>query len=236
VSDHPTELWTYALGDLDARRAQEVEAHLADCRGCRRQVRAWRAELVAAVGALTPVVPSDAARARALAAGAAAMPATGAPVRPRPASTAAARWLAPARSLAAVLAIVVILTSSGVAWQRHHAWRAVEAERALVAAWLTRDDVVSTPLPRPEAGARSPGTVMVARDGVVLVVMRGTAPDGGAFQVWGHDPSGPTSLGTVRGTVLRADAARFSEVWVTLEPSGGSPAPSTLLGKVPVGS
>jgi anti-sigma factor RsiW len=236
VSPHPSDLWAYALGDLDARRTLEVEAHLADCRGCRRQVRAWRAELVSAVGALTPVAPSAAARSRALAAGAAALPTPPPSARPTRRSPEAARWLAPLRSLATALAVVAIVASSGVAWQRHHAWRAVEAERALVAAWLTRDDVVSTPLPRPEAGARSPGTVMVARDGVVLVVMRGVAPDGRSFQVWGHDPAGPTSLGTVRGTVLRADAARFSEVWVTLEPSGGSPAPSTLIGRVPVGS
>lgn len=230
MSAHPSDLWAYALGDADARRAVEIEAHLAGCGGCRRQVRTWRAELVAAVGALGPVAPSDAARARALAAGGAVLPPPMAASRSRRRAADAARWLAPA------LAVVLVLASSGFAWQRHQAWRAVEAERALVAAWLTRDDVVSTPLPRPEAGTRSPGTVMVARDGVVLVVMRGPAPDGRSFQVWGQDPVGPTSLGTLRGTVLRADAARFSEVWVTLEPSGGSSAPSTLLGRVPVGS
>jgi len=78
--------------------------------------------------------------------------------------------------------------------------------------------------------------VMVAEDGVILVVMRAGAPDGKAFQVWGQDDRGATSLGTLGGTVLRADASKFREVWVTLEPSGGSGAPTHVIGRVPTGS
>jgi hypothetical protein len=39
---------------------------------------------------------------------------------------------------------------------------------------LTRDDVTPWPLPA-AAGGRSPGTVMVAEDGFVLIMMRSPA-------------------------------------------------------------
>jgi len=234
VSRHPDDLWAFAMGDLDAARSAAIERHLDGCPACRRRVRAWRRDLEATVGALPPAPPRVEARERALAAARAVLP-RGAPhgrrARPPwPAGVGVARRLAPA------LAVAILLAASTVAWQRHEAWRTVEAERAIVAAWLTRDDVVRLALPREAPGARSPGTVMVADDGVVLVVMRGAAPFGQAFQVWGQDERGATSLGTLGGTVLRADASQFREVWVTLEPSGGSAAPTRVIGRVPVGS
>jgi anti-sigma factor RsiW len=234
MNRHPADLWAFALGDLDPARSAAIERHLGGCLACRRRVRAWRRDLEATVDALPAVPPTAEARERALAAARAALPrppsTAGRPRSARPAASGIGRRLAPA------LAVAIVLATSGVAWQRHDAWRAVEAERAIVAAWLTRDDVVRLSLPREEPGSRSPGTVMVADDGVVLVVMRGAAPAGRDFQVWGQDERGATSLGTVAGTVLRADASRFREVWVTLEPSGGSAAPTRVIGRVPVGS
>jgi len=235
VSDHPSDLWAYALGDVGAERSPEIERHLKTCAACRGRVQRWRSDLVAAVESLPPVVPTPAARARDLAAAQAALPPTAVPTRRTPVQRGVAgAWVA--RWLPLSLAAIVLAASAGVAWQRHDAWRAVEAERALVAAWLTRDDVVRLALPREDAGSRSPGTVMVAEDGVILVVMRAGAPDGKAFQVWGQDDRGATSLGTLGGTVLRADASKFREVWVTLEPSGGSGAPTHVIGRVPTGS
>ncbi len=256
MSAHPADLRAYALGDVSAAEAATVERHLATCRTCRRDVRRWRDELAWTVAALPPVAPSAPARERALAAARAALAeraaahphgspeparrdarsarptATGA-VRPRRPSAALRRPLAWAS--AAVVTIAALAGTGGLAWQRHVAWRAVDAERALVAAWLTRDDVVTRALPA-APGARSPGSVMVAEDGVVLVVMRGAAPPGRSYQAWGYDDATVVSLGTLAGTVLRTDASRFGAVSISVEPTGGSPAPTEPLGRIPLGS
>jgi hypothetical protein len=121
----------------------------------------------------------------------------------------------------------------GVSWERHAAWRSSEADRALVAGWLTRTDVTTWPLPA-ALGARSPGAVLVADDGVVLVVMRAPAPAGAAYRAWGVGPDGATALGDVPRTVLRAPAAGFEEVVVSLEPRRATAAPTEPLGAAPL--
>ena len=118
-------------------------------------------------------------------------------------------------------------------WERQTAWRASESDRALVAGWLTRDDVTTWPLPA-APGARSPGSVMVADDGVVLVVMRAPAPAGRAYRAWGIGPEGATALADVPRTVLRTPATGFDEVVVSLEPRRATTAPTDPLGTAPL--
>jgi hypothetical protein len=103
----------------------------------------------------------------------------------------------------------------------------------LVAGWLTRDDVTTWPLPA-APGARSPGTVMVADDGVVLVVMRAPAPAGSAYRAWGVGPAGTTALADVPRTVLRTAATGYDEVVVSLEPRRATSAPTDPLGAAPL--
>jgi len=230
VSDHPRDLHAFALGDLTGAAEADVARHVAGCGRCRREVRRLRAEHAATVEALPPLSPSPAARERALAAASAAMAA--APRgRVAPAPT---RLRRPPAWAGWALAWVVAVTAVGVSWERNAAWRASEADRALVAGWLTRTDVTTWPLPAPE-GARSPGTVMVADDGVVLVVMRAPAPAGAAYRAWGIGPGGATALGDVPRTVLRAPAAGYDEVVVSLEPRrGAAAAPTAPLGAAPL--
>ena len=255
MSAHPTDLRAYALGDLPAPEAAAVERHLTECRTCRHDVRRWRDELEWTVASLAPVTPGAAARTRALEAARAAMAETAAesrspapledtpstrslPMRPTSTGRPLARGWARrplAWGAAAVVSIAALVGTGGLAWQRHVAWRTVDSERALVAAWLTRDDVVTRALPA-APGARSPGSVMVAEDGVVLVVMRGVAPPGRTYQAWGYDDATAVSLGTLAGTVLRTDASRFGAVSISVEPAGGSPAPTEPLGRIPLGS
>ena len=224
---HPHDLHAFALGDLTGATEADVAHHVAGCRRCRREVRRLRAEHATTVDALPPVAPSSDARARALAAARTAMPEpkAAAPTTPRlRPSPAWAGW---------AVAGVVAATSIGLAWERHTAWRASEGDRVLVAGWLTRDDVTTWPLPA-APGARSPGTVMVADDGVVLVVMRSPAPAGSAYRAWGVGPDGATALADVPRTVVRAAAAGYDEVVVSLEPKRATVAPTEPLGAAPL--
>ena len=228
MTGHPRDLHAFALGDLTGPTAAAVERHVASCGRCRREVRRLRAEHATMVDVLPPVAPSADARARALAAAAAAMP-----VPRRTAPPARAPLRLPPSWAGWAVAAVVAAASVGAAWERQTAWRASESDRVLVAGWLTRDDVTTWPLPA-APGARSPGTVMVADDGVVLVVMRAPAPAGSAYRAWGVGPDGATALGDVPRTVLRTPATGFDEVVVSLEPRRATAAPTDPLGVAPI--
>lgn len=227
MTRHPDDLHAFALGDLTDAAEAAVARHVAGCGRCRREVRRLRAEHATTVDALPPVAPSADARARTLAAARAAMPAPRAPARTTPQPRRSPAWAGWA------VAAVVAATSIGVTWERQVAWRASESDRKLVAGWLTRDDVTTWPLPA-APGARSPGTVMVADDGVVLVVMRAAAPAGSAYRAWGVGPDGATALADVPRTVLRAPASGFDQVLVSLEPRRATPSPTDPLGAAPL--
>ncbi|MFN2323454.1 MAG: zf-HC2 domain-containing protein [Trueperaceae bacterium] len=227
MSEHPHDLHAFALGDLTGAAEADVARHLAGCGRCRREVRRLRAEHATTVDALPPIAPSPDARARTLAAARAVM------TEPRPyAPTPKTRSRPPAWAGWAVAGFVAVAATGGL-WERHTVWRASEGDRALVAGWLTRDDVTTWPLPA-TTGARSPGSVMVADDGVVLVVMRAPAPAGSAYRAWGVGPDGATVLADVPRTVLRAPAAGFDQVVVSLEPRRTTAAPTDPLGAAPL--
>lgn len=241
---HPSDLHAFALGDLTGASEAAIAAHVASCRRCRREVRRIRDELTATVDALPAVAPSTLGRERALTAARAAMwadqtledSAAGARTAMATTTPATRRMRLPAWSgwaLAAIVAITAAVTAAGVALERHAAWRAIEAERALVAGWLTRSDVTTWPLPA-EQGARSPGSVLVADDGTVLVVMRAPAPAGTAYRAWGIGPAGATALGDVPRTVLRTSAAGYDQVLVSRDPLGDAAEPSEHLGSAPL--
>ena len=233
MNQHPRDLHAFALGDLTGATEAAVARHVAGCRRCRNDVRRLRAEHAATIDALPRAAPSPAARERALAAARAAM-ARSAAATPRVAApVAAARRRGPPAWAGWAVAGVFAATSIGVTWERHTAWRTSEGDRVLVAGWLTRDDVTTWPLPA-APGARSPGTVMVADDGVVLVVMRAAAPAGATYRAWGVGAGGAVALGDVPRTVLRAPAAGFDEVLVSLEPRGATSGPTEPLGAAPL--
>ena len=245
MSRHPRDLHAFSLGDLTGPDEAAIARHVATCRRCRGEVRRLREEHATTLDALPKVVPSPTAREQALAAARAAMAESGAAHAAdgasmaslaagsrRPGSAARLRRLAPAWAAWALTGAIAV-AAVGISVERHAAWRASEAERALVAGWLTRQDVTTWALPA-APGARSPGSVMVADDGVVLVVMRAPAPGGSAYRAWGVGPDGATPLGDVPRTVLRAPAAEYHEVVVSLEPSRASAEPTEPLGAAPI--
>jgi len=231
MNRHPPELHTFALGDLSGAAAADVVRHVTGCTRCRREVQRLREDQADTVRALPTIAPSAEARERALAAARSVMAGSSSPPHPR---SVRKRSQAPAWT-GWVLAGIVAVTGIAVSSERHAAWRASDHERALVAAWLTRRDVTSWPLPAPP-GERSPGTVMVADNSVVLIVMRAPAAAGSAYRAWGVGPDGQVALGDLSGTVLRVAAAGYDEVLVSLEPRGSAPGPTALLGVAPLPS
>ncbi|HET7901837.1 MAG TPA: anti-sigma factor [Candidatus Nanopelagicales bacterium] len=225
----------YALDALTPDEAAEFEQHLASCEACRAEVASMRE----ASGALADVVAEPAPeqlRASVLAGISA--------VRPLPPESAdepakdelaqrrarrAPRWLAAAAAILAVLAAGATV-------------RAVQLDRQLQSVVAAGDDVTrvltapdaTTATARATTGGRA-AVVSSAALGEAVLVTDGLppAPAGSTYQVWYLNGSGaPTSAGFVpsgdrSAVVLRGDLATATGVGVTVEPAGGSTAPTT---------
>jgi len=225
----------YALDALTPDEAVEFEQHLESCEACRAEV----ASLREASGALAEVVAEPAPeqlRASVLASISA--------VRPLPPESAdepasdelarrrarrAPRWLAAAAAVLAVLAGGATI-------------RAVQLDRQLQSVVAAGDDVTrvltapdaSTVSARATTGGRA-AVVTSAALGEAVLVTDGLppAPAGSTYQVWYLNGSGaPTSAGFLpsgerSAVVLQGDLATATGVGVTVEPAGGSTAPTT---------
>lgn len=110
----------------------------------------------------------------------------------------------------------------------------VLSDQVRIARWLARDDVAMTRLPL-GGGEVAPGSVLFLPDGRALVVMRSAPDEGRAFQVWGVDADAYTPLAVTRDLTVEVEADAFEAVAVSVEPEGGSEAPTELLGEVGAG-
>jgi anti-sigma-K factor RskA len=240
MSDQPTHdalaimVAAYALDALDPADAAAVEAHLPGCPDCRDALAEARETAGALALAVDPVAPPSDLRARVLAAIAAERAAA---PPPPPADLAAerrrrrpvaARVLAAATGVAAAVAITFAVTEH----RRAETLRA-DRDRALAALAAPGARVVALP-----AGAAGSASVVVSGAGTGLVVGRlGALADGQVYQLWAI-PAGsttPTSLGLLSPSgVLRLDEPLpvGTTIAVSIEPAGGSPAPTTT----PIGS
>jgi anti-sigma factor RsiW len=165
---------------------------------------------------------------------------------------------APMRGFAAGMVALLLVVSAGAwgAWQRQVAREAqaeadalqarlqvlesvvgtvqaradgLASDQARVARWLAREDVRTARLPAGEDGVPI-GSVLFEPGGRALVVMRELPAEGRDFQAWGVAGGEVTSLGAFTGRTAEVDAAAFEAVAVSLEPDGGSPEPTNVLG------
>ena len=177
-----------------------------------------------------------------------------APVHPAPPrrGTFAAAWIG---GLAASLILAAVLGSWG-AWQRQQLLQARTELRSLesrvavleslvgtvqaradalatdqrrLAGWLSRDDVTSARLPEAPDGV-APGRVLFLPDGRALVVMRDVPAEGLTFQVWGVRGAELVPLTTFVERTVEVQADAYESVVISLEPAGGSDAPTEVLG------
>jgi anti-sigma factor RsiW len=175
-----------------------------------------------------------------------------------PASPATPTRPAPMRGFAAGMVALLLVVSAGAwgAWQRQVAREAQAETDALqarlqvlesvvgtvqaradglasdqerVARWLAREDVTTARLPAGADGVPI-GSVLFEPGGRALVVMRELPAEGRDFQAWGVAGDEVTSLGAFAGRTVEVDAAAFDAVAVSLEPDGGSPEPTNVLG------
>ena len=212
----------YSLDALDPEERRRFEAHYPTCDTCRTEVREFR-ETAAHLGAVDPAPLPDGLRARVLAEVGRTRqlpPRVAPPARRGP-------WVRPLLVAAAVLLVALVV---GGALALRDGGDGSGGELAGV---LAAPDAVTVRL----QGDR-PGTLRVVyskeRDRAVLVGsgLGAPGPDR-TYQLWAIDGSTPTSAGTFEpGAGGSGDQGvdpppGDPDAWgVTVEPAGGSPAPT----------
>jgi anti-sigma-K factor RskA len=232
MSDADLHLLTgaYAADALSAEERHAFEEHLPRCPSCEQEVRELQAT-AALLGAAASEAPPSSLRSSVLAE---------ARVTPQVASLDAARARRLRRvstvlgAAAAVLAVAVIALGAWAASLHRTADSAV-AQAAAITQVLTSPDATTT-AGDIAGGGRATVVVSRSQQSAVFVASGLAAPGSGrTYQLWWIDASGsarsaglvaPTSDGSA-ATVLAGAPAHAAHVGVTVEPAGGSPAPTT---------
>ena len=235
----------YALDALEPAEAAAFEQHLESCDACRDEVRSLR-EAAGALSLDAEEVPPASLRSSVLAgiSQVRPLPPVGQAdaVAPEPAPVAdelaAARsrrsrmrapWLVGAAAALALVAGGAVVRSVQLGNQLD----SVSAQAAEVTAVLTAPDATTTSASVTTGGRAA--VVSSASLGKSVLVTDGMAPApaGRTYQIWYLSDSGaPTSAGFVpegssTAVVLSGDLATATGVGVTVEPAGGSSAPTT---------
>jgi len=231
----------YALDALEPAEAAAFEQHLESCDACREEVRSLReaagalaldveeqppaslrSSVLAGISQVRPLPPVDRSEPEA----------PPAPVD----EVAAARsrrmrspWLVGAAAALALVAGGAVVRSVQLGNQLD----SVSAQAAEVTAVLTAPDATTTSASVTTGGRAA--VVSSASLGKSVLVTDGMAPApaGRTYQIWYLSESGaPTSAGFVpdggsTAVVLEGDLAGATGVGVTVEPAGGSTAPTT---------
>jgi len=218
TAPHPNDLLPgYVLGDLAAQEFERVEVHLLGCATCRAEVARLRDALFSLADELpsTPVPPGTWERIQTRRTAARPLPRTSRPVF--------WPWLSAA-------AVVTLLALGGyTAWTRLTPPAQVSVQR-----WEAQG---ATRLALTSREGKAFGALLVHPDGQALVVLDRPAPGGQVYQAWGRQASGPragvpVSLGLTDGAVMQVVWTGFDSVGISVEPMGGSPAPTRPLGRV----
>ena len=218
--NHPhDDLTPYMLGELDDPERARLEAHLASCGACQRELESMERTFVAMVEELPSQTPPphvwDAIAART------GVQATSPHVRVEPPApsrrTARPMWGALAMAAAVAIAATGVLWG----WEQRQSYLDLRAEQAQITRWLTRPDIQARTFA--SADGAYGGTVLFQPDGRALVVMRSDAPPRRSYQAWGIGADGAVSLGVLEDRTLEISAEGFQQIAVSLEPPGGSP-------------
>lgn len=206
------QLIDYAYGTLPESEAVRLEEHLRSCTACRSEVREVRQGLVELVEGLPRArVPKESWQ--------------GILARVRRQRVKRFRWVA-----SGLAASLLLLAAAGT-WGLQALDRSAQtrAESQTVARWLSREDTTRLSLGIYPSGGY--GSILLLPDDRSLFVLSDPPPRGETYQVWGESDGGAASLGTFDRPVFEVDATGYTSLAVSLEPDGGSPEPTHVLGQ-----
>ncbi|WP_018658209.1 anti-sigma factor [Actinomadura flavalba] len=221
----------YVLNALSDEERREFEAHLAGCETCAEEIQGLR-ETAARLGMAAARPAPDGLRARVLAeAGRTRQE----PPRLRDVRAARFRRAGPALLAAASLVLAALF---GAGWfgaerradQVEARERRTAAREAALNAVLSAPDAVAVTASVRDGGR---GTVVMSRShDRAVVVMSGIprAPHAHTYALWLMGAGVPEPVGTMEraaGPVMIDNVGRARQVGITIEPAGGSPAPTT---------
>jgi anti-sigma-K factor RskA len=221
----------HALGALDPDQAALAERHIAASDDCRRAYEDALETAAALAMAVADSEPPDDLRGRILAA--ARAEGAPAPAVARP----AAPWrrlrlaglLTPSAGFAA-LGVAAAIVLALIAVSQHRSASSANDREAAVAAILSAPGARVVPLTQIDGG-EARGNLIVASGKAALVSQLRQPPAGRTYQAWGLNPGKPPApLPTFsRGgdVVLLDGVGKYRQVAITVEPSGGSRAPTT---------
>jgi anti-sigma-K factor RskA len=215
----------YSLDALDPEERRRFEAHYPDCETCATEVLEFR-ETAVHLGAISPApLPADLkARVMADVGRTRQLPPKVVPLSDR------TRRMRPLLAVAAVL--LIVLAAGGLFALRSNGGDGGSGGSSELAQVLGAPDAVTVKLKGPQ-----PGTLRVvySKDQAQAVLVGSDLSDPGAdktYQLWAIDGTTPASAGLFSpsdGSVDQVVEAPSSspDAWgVTVEPEGGSPAPT----------
>jgi anti-sigma-K factor RskA len=219
----------YAVDALDDLERAAFERHLVECPECRAEVTGLR-EAAALLAETTATEPPSALRDRVLAGVATVRPL---PPEVRAIPSARRSHRPRVRLLAAAAAAVVLVGTGAVVWQQPWEDQTSQQQPPTAQAVLDASDARSTSLDFPGgASATVIHSDSLAR--AVIVTERMPAPpEGKVYQLWLDQPGeGMVSAGLMpvrsdQTVLLSGDAATATAAGITVEPAGGSAAPTT---------
>ncbi|TCP44777.1 anti-sigma-K factor RskA [Tamaricihabitans halophyticus] len=231
----------YAVDALGEAERVEFEQHLAVCAECAAEVRELR-ETVAQLGAANPVNPPDELKSRILTTISRTRqdPPMADPMAPasRQRSDRTTGWPVRIAAAAAAVALVAAGVLGGIAWQtqqqleqaEQQSDRAAARSAELSAIMLAADTRVVR-----DSNGRQQGAVLVSEQLGKAAFLGDIAPPGDehVHQLWLIGPDGAQSAGLLEpeasgGTPRIVELTpQVSQLGVTVEPTGGSPQPTT---------
>ncbi|MGI8748862.1 MAG: anti-sigma factor domain-containing protein [Deinococcus sp.] len=221
---HPTDLLPdYLLGSLERGQQQELETHLLGCAACRAQAGTLRDALFSLADDL-PAVPAP--------------PGSWERIQARRAESRAGHTVSPPAGRSSRLplwplaaAVTLILALGG--YVRFVPVSGQPAAQLSAQHWVAQG---AQRLILTSKNGAPYGELFVRADGRALVILKRRAAAGQVYQAWGRPGNGPragvpTSLGLTDGTVMEVSWQGYDSIGVSIEPTGGSPAPTHPLGR-----
>jgi anti-sigma-K factor RskA len=228
----------YALDALDGAELKRFERHLRHCEACDSEVRRL-AQTATALAMATAAEPPAGLRERVLAAVAVTsqLPPVTAPdprrLNPRAAPW-SSRWYPRLATAVAVVAVAVAAVLGGLQVATQHQLDSVQAHSQQITAVLTAPDARIASAPTTNGAT---ATVVVSRaERKIIFVSSGLPelPAAKAYELWLLGPAGarpagllPPPSGGKTAPVLASGLETGDKVGVTVEPSGGTSAPTT---------